>query len=105
MFDAETLGDQSLFGCDHIFVAVVREPIMQPVTGLARTTKSDRVGQDKVILGSVKRLTRLEHLILKTFGEKLFARASRAVNQGHRIFSLSGGWVIRGWADRSIVEF
>jgi hypothetical protein len=44
MFDAETLGDQSFLGCDHIFLAISGEAIMQPITGLTRTAKSDSVG-------------------------------------------------------------
>jgi len=35
---------RSFLVSDHIFVAIAGEAIMQPITGLTRTAKSDRVG-------------------------------------------------------------
>jgi len=60
MFDAETLGDELFLSCHHIFIAIVGESIMQPITRLTGTSKPDRVWQDEVVLGRIEWLIRSE---------------------------------------------
>jgi len=52
MFDAETLGDEPFLSSHHIFVAIPGKPIMQPIIGLTRTAKPDRIWQDEELRNS-----------------------------------------------------
>src|SRR5205814_1823976 len=66
-------------------VAIVREPRVQPITGLARLAVTQRIGQHDEVTRGIQRLSRTKQLARKFRPDETNAASARPMNDQHRI--------------------
>src|SRR5581483_983396 len=89
MVDLQSVGEQQMLRSNHVLVVIVREVRVHAVAGLARSTVTDSVGQNDVVLRRVEQLSWPEQIPGELLAYELLSGAGRAVQDQHCIHNTS----------------
>ncbi len=91
MIHMKSLGHQPVLRLDHVRIPVVWESHVEPIARLAGIAMADAVRQDNEVLGWIQKLPAIEKLTGELIAKKLFAGASRSVQDQNRILYFANG--------------
>ena len=100
----QAIGDELVFGFDHVGIAVIRKLRMHAVTGFARLAVAEVVGQDDEVLLGIEQLTFAEQLAGESGHIELFSTAGGAMHDEHCITDHALFVALR-LAHRAVVDF
>src|SRR3982074_2316918 len=83
MLDPQALSQEAILRLDHVVIAIPRESSVQPVTGFAGLSVSERVGQHYEVPCRIQRLAGTKQLTRKFGSDETAATATGAVNDQH----------------------